>query len=88
MCAVAICDKEYPTRVAFALLSKLSDEFLGKFKSPSEWTPHAKVDIVSAYLEKYQDPGKADDLMKIQRELDETKIIMVILRFKRLMLSA
>lgn len=28
------------------------------------------------YLREYQDPQKADSIMKIQRELDETKIVL------------
>lgn len=28
------------------------------------------------YLAKYQDPAQADSIMKIQRELDETKIVL------------
>ena len=28
------------------------------------------------YIAKYQDPGQADSIMKIQRELDETKIVL------------
>jgi synaptobrevin family protein YKT6 len=28
------------------------------------------------YLQKYQNPDEADNIMKIQRELDETKVVM------------
>jgi synaptobrevin homolog YKT6 len=28
------------------------------------------------YIQKYQDPGQADSIMKIQKELDETKIVL------------
>lgn len=28
------------------------------------------------YLEKYQDPEQADSILKIQKELDETKIVL------------
>ena len=33
------------------------------------------------YLQKYQDPKQADSMTKIQSELDETKIILVINNF-------
>ena len=33
-------------------------------------------DLVTASLGKFQDPAQADKLLKIQRELDETKIVL------------
>lgn len=33
------------------------------------------------YLQKYQDPKQADSMTKIQSELDETKIILVMNNF-------
>ncbi len=33
-------------------------------------------ELVTAALGKYQDPAAADKLLKIQRELDETKIVL------------
>lgn len=30
-----------------------------------------------SYLTKYQDPKQADTIMKVQKELDETKIVLV-----------
>ena len=32
---------------------------------------------LSTYLTKYQDPKQADTIMKVQKELDETKIVLV-----------
>jgi synaptobrevin family protein YKT6 len=32
---------------------------------------------LTAYLSKYQDPQQADTIMKVQKELDETKIVLV-----------
>lgn len=31
---------------------------------------------LKAYLDKYQDPQQADSIMKIQQQLDETKIVL------------
>jgi synaptobrevin family protein YKT6 len=35
-----------------------------------------QVPELKEVLQKYQNPSEADNLMRIQRELDETKIIM------------
>lgn len=32
---------------------------------------------LSTYLAKYQDPKQADTIMKVQQELDETKVVLV-----------
>jgi synaptobrevin family protein YKT6 len=32
---------------------------------------------LATYLTKYQDPKQADTIMKVQKELDETKIVLV-----------
>lgn len=32
---------------------------------------------LATYLAKYQDPKQADTIMKVQKELDETKIVLV-----------
>jgi synaptobrevin family protein YKT6 len=74
---VIISDREYPSLVAHQILSRLVDEFLAEhpvasFQDGCEiaW-PKLKD-----YLTKYQDPQNADSIMKIQKELDETKILM------------
>lgn len=76
--AVLIADQEYPVRPAFSLLSKLLDDFTAKVPQSSFGNP-ASISFpdVNAYLEKYQDPRQADTIMKVQQELDETKIVLV-----------
>jgi synaptobrevin family protein YKT6 len=32
--------------------------------------------ILESYLKKYQNPAEADSIMKVQKELDETKIVL------------
>lgn len=32
---------------------------------------------LQGYLTKYQDPAQADTIMKVQKELDETKVVLV-----------
>lgn len=76
--AVVICDHEYPVRPAFSLLTKLLDDFTAKIPQSSFGNPSA-IDFPEAttYLQKYQDPRQADAIMKVQQELDETKIVLV-----------
>ncbi|GAA5914493.1 palmitoyltransferase YKT6, partial [Sporobolomyces salmoneus] len=86
---VIITDQEYPVRVAFSLLNKILDEFTMKV-SKSVWEEKAKqgrtqgkqvlltteYPQLAEYVQKYQDPRQADSIMKVQQELDETKIIL------------
>ena len=73
-----ICDHEYPVRPAFSLLTKLLDDFTAKVPQSSFANPSG-IDFPEAemYLKKYQDPRQADAIMKVQQELDETKIVLV-----------
>lgn len=78
ICGIIISDHQYPALVAHQLLSKVVDEFLTKHPR-SSW---ANGDVIlpfpelTDYLAKYQDPQQADSIMKIQKELDETKIVL------------
>lgn len=78
---VVISDKEYPVRPAYTLINKILEEYLSLHPA-SEWesvlvaTPQLKFDRLDAYLAKYQDPRQADSIMKVQHELDETKIVL------------
>lgn len=77
---VIITDQEYPVRPAFSLLTKLLDDFIAKVPQASFKTPAAiSFPEINTYLQKYQDPRQADAIMKVQQELDETKIILVSL---------
>jgi len=74
---VIIADQEYPVRPAFSLLTKLLEDFIAKVPASSYSTPAAiSFPEVNTYLQKYQDPRQADAIMKVQQELDETKIIL------------
>ncbi|GAA5978269.1 hypothetical protein JCM5350_002246 [Sporobolomyces pararoseus] len=88
---VIITDQEYPVRVAFSLLNKILDEFVTKIPR-STWEEKARqgrqgggktavlvteyTPQLQDYVSKYQDPKQADSIMKVQQELDETKIIL------------
>jgi len=79
VCGIIVSDEEYPKLVAHQLLSKICDEFLAKyprtaFTGASENT--LSYPELKDYIVKYQDPQQADSIMKIQKELDETKIVL------------
>jgi synaptobrevin family protein YKT6 len=75
---IIISDHDYPALVAHQLLSKVVDEFLAKYPR-SSWAnsnPTLSFPELKDYIVKYQDPQQADSIMKIQKELDETKIVL------------
>ncbi|EME41337.1 hypothetical protein DOTSEDRAFT_73679 [Dothistroma septosporum NZE10] len=78
LCGIIITDHEYPQMVAHQLLSKILDEFISRY--PKSTWEHSSGEVPFAplkeYIVKYQDPGQADGIMKIQKELDETKIVL------------
>ena len=77
VCGIIISDHQYPALVAHQLLSKVMDEFLAAHPRPS-WASGQTITMpeLKDYLAKYQDPHQADSILKIQRELDETKITL------------
>jgi hypothetical protein len=77
--AVIVTDQEYPLRPAFSLLTKLLDEFTAKVPQSSFSNPSfISFPEITSYVEQYQDPRQADTIMRVQQELDETKIVLVI----------
>lgn len=81
LACVIITDKEYPVRPAYTLINKILDEYLS-LHPQSQWANIAatnstfQYDQIEQYLKKYQDPTQADSIMKVQQELDETKIVL------------
>ncbi|CAG8526362.1 31388_t:CDS:2, partial [Racocetra persica] len=73
---IIICDNEYPQRVAFSLLSRVLDEFLTKFDRTTWKSQTISYPELKTYLIKYQDPKEADQIIKVQEQLDETKLVM------------
>ena len=79
VCGIIISDKDYPALVAHQVLSKCVDEFLAQHPRSSfaAATPQPlPYPQLKEYIVKYQDPQAADSIMKIQKELDETKIVL------------
>ncbi|KAL0483604.1 synaptobrevin-like protein [Acrasis kona] len=78
---VLVADQEYNPRVAFSVLYQALLDFEKKF-TQKQWTD-AKQDndcdnasAIQALLTKYQNPTETDDLLKIRKELEETKAVM------------
>ncbi|RSL80051.1 hypothetical protein CEP51_006854 [Fusarium floridanum] len=64
--------------IAHQLLSKVVDEFLSKHPR-STWAtgePTLAFPELKDYLSEYQDPQQVGSILKIQKELDETKIVL------------
>eukprot|EP00760_Papus_ankaliazontas_P015590 PhM_4_TR16605/c0_g3_i1/m.5471/K08516/YKT6; synaptobrevin homolog YKT6 len=81
--AVAATDNEYNPRVATSMLFTTVSDFAERFRAQWEAPEKPKDGYVSkfngeldAVLAKFQDPSEADKILKIQKELDETKLIM------------
>lgn len=76
---VIISDHEYPKLVAHKLLGQVVDEFLTA-NPRNKWAlgeaPVIEMPQLKEYIVKYQDPRQADSILKIQQELDETKIVL------------
>mmetsp|Transcript_22712 Transcript_22712/g.63858 ORF Transcript_22712/g.63858 Transcript_22712/m.63858 type:complete len:200 (-) Transcript_22712:146-745(-) len=78
----AISDEEYPPRVAFSLIHEMMEQFTLKefpWKAATEDHEFA-FSVLQEYIEKFQDPTEADKLMKIQKDIDQTRetVIMTI----------
>jgi len=79
VCGLIISDPEYPALVAHQLLSKIVDEFLSqnpRSSYSSTSVTSRPMPSLKEYIVKYQDPHQADSIMRVQRELDETKIVL------------
>jgi synaptobrevin family protein YKT6 len=73
-------DAEYPSRVAFVLLTQLLEDFV-KATPEVTWKNETRPESITfppaeEYLQKYQDPASADKVTKIQQDLDETTAIL------------
>lgn len=78
LCGCVTCDAEYPPRVAYTLLTKILDEYTQfnpgwQKETRNEATTWPQLDQA---VVKYQDPAQADQIMKIQKNLDETRDIL------------
>lgn len=79
--AVAVVDAEYPSRSAFCVLSAMLEEYETRVVVGDAWRALSADDsrgdeMLEGMLIKYQDPSAADKILKIQRELDDTKVVL------------
>jgi synaptobrevin family protein YKT6 len=78
LCGCVTCDSEYPPRVAFTLLTKILEDntqfnpaWQKETRNEATTWPQLDQSII-----RYQDPANADQIMKIQKNLDETRDIL------------
>lgn len=72
-----VADKEYPRRAAFSVLTKTLESFSTKVLTSSYSNPSSiSFPELKEYLAQYQDPRNADAIIRLQGELDETKLVM------------
>jgi synaptobrevin family protein YKT6 len=79
LASVIVSNSEYPLRVAHTLLSKVMDDFTNLYP-PSAWAnmgeQTGEMASLGETLRKYQNPQDADPLMRLQKDLDDTKDIL------------
>lgn len=82
LAAICITDNEYPSRIVFTLLSKLLEDFS---KMNPLWSEYAAIQTspdtskfpeLESWFKKFQDPQEADSLCRVQKELDDTKVVL------------
>jgi synaptobrevin family protein YKT6 len=81
ICCVCVTDSEYNTRVAFTMLTQLLSDFTNQFRGKYERADGAKDEFlpwahIAATLTKYQNPEEADKILKLKRDIEETKVVM------------
>jgi synaptobrevin family protein YKT6 len=84
LAGVAVTDADYPPLAAFSVIRKVIEQFKVQNSSSSKavstcWQTLEADDLTAAdeilrtALPKYQDPAEADNLVKIQQDLEETR---------------
>jgi synaptobrevin family protein YKT6 len=71
-----VTDLEYPAKTAFSALGRLTDEFSSKFPNKQQWNSPNYPEL-KQHLVNFQNPNNSDPMLRVQRELDETKIVLV-----------
>ncbi|ESL07712.1 vesicle-associated membrane protein [Trypanosoma rangeli SC58] len=79
--AIAISDIEYNSRVAFTLLAELAQQFQTTFRGKYDAVDGKDDNFLNwPYLEetllKYQKPEEQDKILKIKRDIEDTKVVM------------
>eukprot|EP00929_Paragymnodinium_shiwhaense_P036456 TRINITY_DN19536_c1_g1_i1.p1 TRINITY_DN19536_c1_g1~~TRINITY_DN19536_c1_g1_i1.p1 ORF type:complete len:200 (+),score=33.30 TRINITY_DN19536_c1_g1_i1:108-707(+) len=77
--AIAVCDTEYPSRVAFTMLRETLEGFV---KEKGDTWKRAEEDNIMRYpplegtLKQYQTPEEVDKIMRLETSLAETKDVL------------
>lgn len=78
-CVIAVCDDKYNDRVAFSMLNQVANDFVGGYRGRWEDAPRDNClqwPELDQTLAKYQKPEEADKILKIKKEIEETKAVM------------
>ena len=70
--AVVICDHDYPSRVAFDLIAKILKKY-----NDNEGSTEKTQEFLNEVIVSYQQPENIDSIMRVQKDLEETKIVLV-----------
>lgn len=63
--------------MAFGLINQILDDVLTKFTLENLLSAtELEMPFLDVYLKKFQNPTEADSIMRVQKELDETKVIL------------
>lgn len=73
---IAVCDKEYPSRVAVSMLRDILEEVKTMAWKTMTVDGGLKIARLEATLTEYQDPVKVDKIMKVDKSLAETKEVL------------
>ncbi|KAL0478643.1 synaptobrevin [Acrasis kona] len=80
---VLVTDKDYPYRVAFDIVRKTMTDFGDYTQKEGTYSKANTENFYSAYnntlkqtVDLYQDPTKGDNILKVKKELDETKEVL------------
>jgi len=71
-------DMEYPPRVAFVLLTDLLEQFTATVAGwqAAEGPEEVSFPQLQEAIIRFQDPAEADSIVKIQKQIDETKDVL------------
>ena len=82
MVGVIICDNKYKRRIAFGLLSKAMEIFKSDDKN-WDWStldidknPNELDNTLQELIKQYQNPSNTDNILKITKDLEDTRITL------------
>lgn len=79
LCALAITEASYPAMTAHQLLSRMVEEFTTKYPASQytdTMTNSLPLPSLDQYVTQWQNTDQVDSIAKVQKELDETKIVL------------